>query len=450
VLHAQIFKANDIRGIVGVEWDTAGAWAIGAAYAALVPQRRVVVTRDMRVTGPDIQEAFMRGLVHGGVSVVDAGLASTDGLWFASGSMDLPGVQITSSHNPSSYNGMKFCQEGAKPVTEGFLTDLAALARAIDAGTVDAATADQPGTVSVHDIHDEYVAYLLSLVDATGLRHLRIVVDAGNGMGGLTAPAVLSHLDVEVVGLYLDLDGTFPNHQPNPLEPENLVDARRRVRECGADLGLVFDGDADRVFLIDERGDVVSPSAITTMIALDELADEPGGTIIVNTITSSAAREIIEEHHGRVVMSRVGHTYMKALMASEGAVFGGEHSAHYYFRDFFGADTGMLAALHVICAVGKSGRNLSDLVRSYTRYVASGEINSTVHDTQAAMDLVGQVVGEGATVTWEDGLKILGDGWWVSLRASNTEPLLRLNVEARDPDMMVSLRDRVLSLVKEK
>ncbi len=449
MLTDRIFKANDIRGIVGAEWDPAGARALGQAYAALSSFPRIVVSHDMRLTGPEIAAAFVAGVTSGGVSVVDAGLASTDGLWFASGLLDLPGVQVTSSHNPSDYNGLKFCLPQAKPVTPDFLRDLAELAQAIDAGQP-VAPAPRPGEVERRDTLPDYVDYLLDRVDLSGLRHLKVVVDAGNGMGGLTAPAVLSRLDLELVGLFLDLDGRFPNHQPNPLEPQNLVDAQREVRRSGADLAIVFDGDADRAFVIDERGEVVPPSAITAMIAVQKLADEPGGTIVVNTITSSAVDEIVGEHGGRVVRSRVGHTYMKALMASHDAVFGGEHSAHYYFRDFFGADTGMLAALHVISALGKTDRPLSALVGQYTRYAASGEINSTVAEPAAAMRRVADALGEGATIDWDDGVKINGDHWWVSLRPSNTEPLLRLNVEAEDPAVMARLRDRVLDLVKEK
>jgi len=385
-----------------------------------------------------------------GISVVDAGLASTDGLWFASGMWDLPGVQVTSSHNPSSYNGVKFCRRGAKPVTTGFLVELQRRAQGIDAGVVDVVEAATPGMVESRDLLPEYVEYLLSLVDVEGMRHLKVVVDAGNGMAGLTAPAVLSRLDVDLVGLYLELDGSFPHHQPNPLEPKNLVDAQQAVRDSGADVGLVFDGDADRVFVIDEQGNVVNPSAVAAMIAVDELARDPGGTVVVNTITSDAVGEIVREHGGRVVQSRVGHTYMKALMGSEGAVFGGEHSAHYYFRDFFGADTGMLAGLHVLSMVGHSDQRLSQLAGSYTRYVSSGEINSTVADQQAMMGKVAAVLGTDASVSWEDGVKIVGDGWWVSLRPSNTEPLLRLNVEATTTATMENLRDTVLTLIKEE
>ena len=450
MLDSVVFKANDIRGVFGREWDDRGAWALGVAFGQVVGEPRVVVSRDMRLSGPVVEEAFVRGVTSQGVSVVDAGLLSTDGLWFASGAWDLPGVQITSSHNPSSYNGMKFCRRGAKPVTGEFLAEVRRRAQGIDEGRITVVEAQTPGTVEHRDVLDEYVGYLLSLVDVSGMRRLTVVVDAGNGMAGLTAPAVLSRLDVDMVGLFLELDGSFPNHQPNPLEPANLMDAQRAVVDHHADVGLVFDGDADRVFVIDERGVVVNPSAIAGMIAVDELARDPGGTVVVNTITSDAVGEIVAEHGGRVVVSRVGHTYMKALMASEDAVFGGEHSAHYYFRDFFGADTGMLAGLHVLSAVGHSDQPLSALVASYTRYVASGEINSTVADQQATMDVVARTVGPQGSVSWQDGVKISGDGWWVSLRPSNTEPLLRLNVEAADTATMEHLRDTVLALIKEE
>lgn len=449
MLDSQIFKANDIRGIFGEQWDAHGAWALGVAYAQVTGEPKVVVGRDMRTSGFEVRDEFVRGLAGSGVSVVDVGLASTDGLWFASGLLDLPGVQITSSHNPSSYNGMKFCVRGAKPVTKAFLAQLKQAAQDVDAGRVPNPQAAVPGTVESRDIIDDYARYLLSLVDLSGMKPITVVVDAGNGMGGLIAPAVLSQVNVEIVGLYMDLDGRFPNHQPNPLEPKNLVDAREAVRSSGADVGLVFDGDADRVFVIDEHGQVVPPSAIAAMIAVDELQREPGATIVVNTIVSDAVAEIVAEHGGHVVVSNVGHTYMKALMASQNAIFGGEHSAHYYFRDFFGADSGMLAALHVLAAIGRSDEPLSELVKSLTRYTASGEINSVVADQQAAMKNVAGSLGQGAQVQWGDGVKIIGDSWWVSLRPSNTEPLLRLNVEARDPQTMEKLRDTVLTLIKE-
>jgi phosphomannomutase len=449
VLHPQIFKANDIRGIVGAQWDGDGAWALGRAYAELAGPGRVVVGRDMRVTSPELTARLIGGLTQGGVDVLDIGLSSTDGVWYASGSLGLAGIQVTSSHNPSSYNGLKLCQPGAQPVTGQFLADLARLGSAIDVGQFAPRPADQPGQVDRHDLVGQYAAYLLGLVDLTGLRRLTVVVDAGNGMGGLTSQAVLSQLNVAVVGLYLELDGTFPHHQPNPLEPQNLVDAQRAVVAHGADLGLVFDGDADRVFVIDERGQVVAPSAIGALIAVRELGDYPGATIVVNTVTSAAVDQIVAEQGGRTVRSKVGHTYMKAAMAAHDAVFGAEHSAHYYFRSFFGADCGMLAALHVMAALAGQDQPLSALVRAYTRYAASGEINSVVADQAQAMRRVVDQLGAEAVVDDADGVKIDGVDWWVSLRGSNTEPLLRLNVEARDPAVMAQLRDTVLRLVME-
>jgi phosphomannomutase len=451
VLEPVIFKANDIRGVVSgenPEWDIAGARALGAAYAGLIEETSIVVSHDMRASGPELSAAFIEGVTSGGISVVEAGLASTDELWFASGFLDCPGVQFTASHNPASYNGVKFCRRQAQPVEPSFLTDLAASARAIDAGQAEPPRAEVAGTVTQRDIMPDYVAYLHKLVDLTGLRPLTVVVDAGNGMAGLTAPAVLEPLGVTVIGLYLDLDGSFPNHQPNPLEPANLVDAQEAVRRHGADLALVFDGDADRCFVIDERGEVVPPSAVTAMIAVGELEKEPHGTIVVNTITSNAVREIVAEHGGTVVESRVGHTYVKALMAEHHAIFGGEHSAHYYFRDFWGADTGMLAGLHVLAQAGRSDQPLSQMVAQFTRYAASGEINSTVVDPQASMRQVADAFAGRGSAQWGDGVKIVGPTWWVNLRPSNTEPLLRLNVEASSPQEMAALRDEVLALVR--
>ena len=444
-----VFKANDIRGVVDVEWDEVGAWAIGRAYADIAPAGKIVVAKDMRLTGSRIQEGFIRGVTQGGVCVVDIGLASTDCLWFASGILDLPGVQITSSHNPGVYNGMKFCLEGAKPITAQFLRDLAQRAREIEADPPNPSGVSL-GTVDTRDVLDDYVEYMLAGVDLERIRRLKVVVDAGNGMGGHTVPAVFSKINVELVGLYMDLDGTFPNHEPNPLEPENLRDAQEMVRSTGADLGLVFDGDADRVFVIDERGKTVPPSSIIAMISADALARQPGAAIVINTITSAAVREVIEELGGRAIESKVGHTYMKSLMAHHDAVFGGEHSAHYYFREFFGADTGMLAALRILSLLGYSQSGLSELVDVYARYAGSGEINLRVANQSEVMARVAHAFSKDVSLSWHDGVKIAGDRWWVSLRGSNTEPLLRLNIEAPDEQSMMSLRKRVLSLVKEE
>lgn len=452
MLTSPIFKANDIRGIVGgsdAEWDATGAKALGRAYVELfgLAGQTFVMSRDMRTSGPELSKAFASGATDGGASVIDVGLASTDGLWFASGHLGLPGVQFTASHNPARYNGAKFCKVGAQPVTSDFLTSLKTLAMTYDAQGLPEVVAE-PGTISAHDILPEYGSYLRKLVPLDGIRRLKVVVDAGNGMAGHTVPSVLGPLNVEVIGLYLDLDGSFPNHQPNPLAPENLVDAQKAVIEHGADLALVFDGDADRCFVIDERGEVVSPSTVTALIAAAELAREPGSTIVINTITSRSVAEVVAENGGVLVTSKVGHTYVKALMAKYGAIFGGEHSAHYYFRDFWGADTGMLAGLHVMGLLGHADVPLSQLARQYERYVASGEINSRVDDQQATMEKVAAAYADRGKISWEDGLLIRGKSWWVSLRSSNTEPLLRLNVEALDEATMAAWRDETLALVR--
>jgi phosphomannomutase len=406
-----------------------------------------VMSRDMRTSGPVLSKAFAEAATEAGASVIDVGLASTDGLWFASGHLGLPGVQFTASHNPAQYNGAKFCRVGAQPVDAAFLIELKTLAMQYDVDGLPEPVAT-PGTISEQDVLPEYGSYLRSLVDLDGIRRLKVVVDAGNGMAGHTVPSVLGPLNVEVIGLFLELDGSFPNHQPNPLAPENLVDAQKAVVEHSADLALVFDGDADRCFVIDERGEVVLPSTVTALIAAAELKREPGSTIVINTITSRSVAEVVAENGGHLVTSKVGHTYVKALMAEYGAIFGGEHSAHYYFRDFWGADTGMLAGLHVLGLLGHGDVPLSKLVRQYERYVSSGEINTKVTDQQAMMEKVAEAYKDRGTVSWEDGLVVRGERWWVSLRSSNTEPLLRLNVEAADQETMVAWRDETLRLVR--
>ena len=450
MIHTRIFKANDIRGVVtgaSPEWDAAGAYAIGAATADVFGLAdgggALVLGRDMRTTSPELSAAFADGVLSRGADVVDIGLASTDGLWFASGSLGLAGAMFTASHNPGDYNGIKFCHPGAQPVEPHEL--VAIRERAL---SDPAAPAGRRGTRTERDLLPAYADHLLSLVDLSGIRRLTVVVDAGNGMGGLTTPAVLGSQNLELVGLYLDLDGSFPNHPPNPLEPANLLDAQAAVREHGADLAVVFDGDADRCFVIDERGEVVSPSTITGLIAVRELARDPGGTIVVNKITSHSVPALVAEAGGRTVVTRVGHTFVKAAMAEHHAVFGGEHSAHFYFRDFWGADTGMLAALHVLAALGESTEPLSQLVERYSRFAASGEINSTVADVEPVLVALQERFGDRATADREDGLTLTGDGWWVNVRPSNTEPLLRLNVEAPTQAQVEALRDEALTVIR--
>jgi phosphomannomutase len=445
-----IFKANDIRGITegsAPEWDADGAHAIGVAVVEVLSLNSgagaLVVGRDMRTSSPLMAAAFIDGVLSRGVNVVDIGLSSTDQLWFASGWLDLPGAMFTASHNPSQYNGIKFCLAGAKPITSATLAEIADRARAAEPLPPVA-----PGQRSEQDLLPAYATYLHSLVDLAGIRRLRVVADAGNGMAGHTLPAVLGGDDLELIGLFLDLDGDFPNHPPNPLEPENLLDAQAAVGENAADLALVFDGDADRCFIIDERGSVVNPSVITAMIASQELAREPGAIIVCNKITSRVVPEVVLAEGGRIVISRVGHTFVKAAMAEHNAIFGGEHSAHYYFRDFWGADTGMLAALHVLAAVGHSDRPLSELVARFDRYAASGEINSLVSDQQMIMNRVAAAFAGRGEQDRLDGLTVSGPDWWVNVRPSNTEPLLRLNVEAADHETMELLREETLGLIR--
>lgn len=448
MISPDIFKANDIRGVVGQQWDAAGARQLGRAWVTLMrahrmsPQDSFVIGRDMRTSSEELVAAFTAGAMEAGGDVIDIGLASTDQLWFASGHLDLPGVMFTASHNPAEYNGIKFCRAAAAPVTSALIEELRDLVGS------ELPVHDQPGTHQQRDLLGSYAARLHSLVALTTERQLRVVVDAGNGMAGHTMPAVLEPLGLEIIGLYTELDGTFPHHPANPLEPENLVDAQRAVRENGADLGLVFDGDADRCFIIDECGDPVDPSAITAMIAEAELQREPGATIVVNTITSACVRDVVTAAGGSVVTSRVGHTYVKAAMADHDAIFGGEHSAHYYFRDFWGADTGMLAALQVIAMLSRTSVSLSELVERYQTYARSGEINSTVDDIPATVARVSASFADRGEITDGDGVTVAGDGWVFNLRGSNTEPLLRLNVEATTAEAMVAVRDEVLGLVR--
>jgi phosphomannomutase len=449
MINRAIFKANDIRGVTeGPEpqWDTDGAYAIGAALVDTLDlnaaEGALVVGRDMRVSSPRMAAAFIDGVLSRGADVVDIGLASTDELWFASGRLGLPGAMFTASHNPKEYNGLKFCLAGARPIAPAQLTEIADRVQGGDP------VAFALGERSEQDLLPAYADHLHSLVDLTGIRHLKVVADAGNGMAGHTLPAVLGPLDLELIGLFTDPDGSFPNHPPNPLEPENLRDAQAAVIEHGADLALAFDGDADRCFIIDERGTVVTPSVVTAMIATQELAREPGATIVCNKITSWTVPEVVAEAGGQIVITRVGHTFVKAAMAERNAIFGGEHSAHYYFRDFWGADTGMLAALHVLALVGHSEEPLSALAARFNRYVASGEINSTVQDQKAVMNRVSAAFEGRGRQDWLDGLTVAGPDWWVNVRPSNTEPLLRLNAEARSASMMAELRDETLSLIR--
>jgi phosphomannomutase len=456
----QIIKAYDVRGVYPDQLDEDLAHDVGAAFVRVLGIRTadggpgsVVIGHDMRPSGPDLVASFAAGVREQGCDVVLMGLASTDGLYFASGSLGLPGAMFTASHNPAQYNGIKLCRAGAAPVGQD--TGLRDIRRLVEDGVP---AYDGPmGEVREQDLLVAYGQFLRGLVDLSGIRPLRVVVDAGNGMGGFTVPAVLGDaaglpaLPLSIDPLYFELDGTFPNHEANPIEPENLRDLQARVRETGADIGLAFDGDADRCFVVDERGELVSPSTLTALIAERELAKHPGSAVIHNLITSKAVPEVIEENGGTPVRTRVGHSFIKQTMADTGAIFGGEHSGHFYFRDFWRADSGMLAAMHALAALGETpaGTTLSSLLASYARYAMSGEINTQVADVPAATERIRTAFEDRATEIEDfDGMTITGQGWWFNVRPSNTEPLLRLNVEAGDPVLMGELRDEVLGLMR--
>ena len=443
--YAKIFKAYDIRGIVPDELDETVAGAVGAAFARMTGAEAIVTVHDMRTSSAPLAEAFGAGAASQGADVLSAGLGSTDMLYYASGSLGIPGAMITASHNPAKYNGIKLCRAGARPVgAETGLVELRAMAE-------DGVPAAQgaPGTITSRDLLSGYADHLKTLVDLSAIRPLTVAVDAGNGMAGHTVPKVFEGLPISLVPLYFELDGTFPNHEANPIDPKNLVDLQRAVVSTGADIGLAFDGDADRCFVVDERGEIVSPSVLTALIAVRELAREPGATIIHNLITSRAVPEIVSAHGGKPVRTRVGHSFIKAEMAATGAIFGGEHSGHFYFRDFWFADSGMLAGLHVLAALGSQDGPLSSLLSEYARYHASGEINSEVSDQRAATERVRAAFADrdGVTMDELDGLTVDSGTWWFNLRPSNTEPLLRLNVEAPDEATLTDIRDQVLRIV---
>lgn len=449
-MSANIFKAYDIRGLVDGEITPEFTFATGAAFARFLKSERepgtVVIGQDMRPSSPELADAFSAGVTSQGLDVIRIGLASTDMLYFAAGKLNLPGAMFTASHNPAAYNGIKLCFSGARPI--GKESGLLTIEKYVKEGSP--IPFSQVGVERHQDMLEEYVDHLLHLVDVSKIRKLKIVIDAGNGMAGHTAPAVFKRLNADVIEMYYELDGSFPNHEANPIDPENLRDLQAAVLEHKADIGLAFDGDADRCFLVNEKGEAVNPSALTSLIAARELANFPGSTIIYNLISSHSVREVVEENGGTSVRSRVGHSYIKKLMAETGAVFGGEHSGHFYFRDFWKADSGMLAALHAIAALGEVDVQLSQLFAPFNRYASSGEINSTVSDAQASMKIIEGIYGAqgGVELDFLDGLTVTGDTWWFNLRASNTEPLLRLNVEASTESEMAALRDSILNTIR--
>ncbi len=439
----RIFKAYDVRGVVPDELDADVARRIGAAFAAWSGARRIILGRDCRLSSPELAAALAEGATAAGVDVVDLGLASTDLLYFASGKLDLPGVMLTASHNPKQYNGLKFCLAGAKPVGED--TGLREIRALVESGQE---MAGSSGSVEQRDMLDEYVEHVLRFVDAASMRPLVVVADTANGMGGLVVPAVFERLPIKLHHLYAELDGTFPNHPADPLDPENQEDLRAAVVRHGADVGLAFDGDADRVFLVDEEARDVSGSLLTALVAAAMLRKEPGAKVVHNLICSWIVPETIRANGGTPVRTRVGHSFIKQIMAETGAVFGGEHSGHYYFRDNYSADSGLIAAVVALGELSRSGTSLSELLAPYRKYWASGEINSRVEDQAGKIEeLAGQM--EGAKQDRLDGLTVEFEDWWFNVRPSNTEPLLRLNVEARTPELLAAETERLLNLIRE-
>lgn len=440
----RIFKAYDVRGVHPEELNEDIARRIGSAFAEFTGAQSVVMGRDCRISSPSLAAAFAGGVTARGVEVIDIGLATTDMLYFASGSLNQPGAMFTASHNPPQYNGVKLCRAGAAPVgaNSGLeeVRDLAAKGPPAD-------PRPSPGTVTTLDLVDEYIDHVLSFVDVEKIAPLTVVADAANGMAGLVLERIFDRLPAKLVGLYLDLDGTFPNHPADPIQPENQADLKRAVLEHGADIGLAFDGDADRVFLVDEKARGVSGSLVTALVAEAMLEREPGGKIVHNLICSWVVPEVVREHGGEPIRTRVGHSFIKKVMAETGAIFGGEHSGHYYFRDHFRADSGLIAALFVLERLSEVGVQLSELLARYRRYEASGEINSEVTDQEAALERVAEAFADGQQDRL-DGLTVQYEDWWFNVRPSNTEPLLRLNVEARSKDLLEEKTNRVLSVIR--
>ncbi len=452
----QIFKAYDVRGIYPEQINEELCYQTGRAFVEVLKisanvggPNEIVVGHDMRPSGPALAQAFARGVCDQGVDVIMIGLCSTDGLYFASGKLNLPGAMFTASHNPAQYNGIKLAKQGAAPVGEQ--TGLAEIKNLVLSATMEAS--EKKGSISHREMASDYAKYLHSLVDLKNIRPLKLVIDAGNGMGGFTVPKVLQGLNLNITPMYFELDGNFPNHEANPIDPKNLVDLQKQVKAVKADLGIAFDGDADRAFFIDEAGQLITPSAITALIAARELAREPGAAIIYNLITSRAVAEVVQESGGQPIKTRVGHSFIKKVMKDNNAIFGGEHSGHFYFRDFWFADSGMLAALHVIAALGESNQSetISAILAKYNRYFASGEINTKVSSPQETIKKVSDYMKDNFEVSTDelDGVTYSHNDWWVNVRPSNTEPLLRFNSEAKTVEMLEKIRDSVLAVIRE-
>jgi phosphomannomutase len=441
---ARIFKAYDVRGVVPDELDATIARRVGAAFASWSEAAQILVGRDARPSSPELAAALIEGATSLGTDVVDLGLASTDLLYFASGSLGRPAVMITASHNPKEYNGLKFCLAGARPVGED--TGLGEIRALAEKG--DEILGDGGGLVTRRDLLDGYVEHVLRFVDVGRMRPLSVVADTANGMGGLIVPAVMARLPVELHHLYAELDGTFPNHPADPIDPENQRDLKAAVLERRADVGMAFDGDADRVFLVDERAEDVSGSTLTALVAAALLDRTPGARVVHNLICSRTVPEVIREHGGEPVRTRVGHSFIKQVMAETGAIFGGEHSGHYYFRDNYGADSGLIAAVIALAELSAADRPLSELLRPYDRYADSGEINTRVADPRATIERVAAAFPAGRQDRL-DGLTVEFDDWWCNVRPSNTEPLLRLNVEAITPDLLETRTRETLAVIRE-
>jgi phosphomannomutase len=440
---SRVFKAYDIRGVVPDELDAALVRRIGSAFVHWSGASEILIGRDSRLSSPELAEALTDGAASRGADVIDLGLASTDLLYFASGSLDRPGVMITASHNPKEYNGLKLCLAGARPVGEDSgLAEIRALVE-----RTDVARGNGRGTVRRRDVLDAYVDHVLSFTDVGGMRPLTVVVDTANGMGGLVVPAVAARLPITLHHLYAELDGTFPNHPADPIDPENQRDLKREVLTREADLGMAFDGDADRVFLVDERAEDVSGSLLTALVAAAMLDRFPDEKVVHNLICSWTVPEVIREHGGTPIRTRVGHSFIKKVMAETGAIFGGEHSGHYYFRDNFNADSGLIAAVIALGELSASDGPLSELLAPYRRYVSSGEINSRVEDPVARIHDVAAALRDGRQDRL-DGLTVEFDDWWCNVRPSNTEPLLRLNVEATTPELLARETEELLALIR--